>query len=113
MGNCIYLRANKGEPPEERVVRSELWAEDDGAEVGRILRRDHFANTTVGIWFYWSDLLDKAQLRRELLALVDHVTAPEYRAEEIEHTRERSAWLRGIGEASRQKKTTKKKGARK
>lgn len=72
---------------------SEQWA-DGGVEVGRLLARDHFANTTVGIWFYESDVQDKVELRARLLALVDHVTAPEYRADEIEDARRMSAKLR-------------------
>jgi len=108
VGDCIYIRgATDGHPLEEREIRSEWWAEGEGAEAGRILAKGHFANTTLGVWFYWSDLQDKVQLRRELLALVDHVTAPEYRAERIERAKRRPAGFRAIGEL-RRKKTDKK-----
>lgn len=104
MGNCIYIRGASGRHPlEEREIASEHWQEGEGAYVGRILAKGHFANTTIGIWFYASDVGDKVELRRQLLALVDHVTAPEYRAEEVEHGRRLSAWLRGQGEASRER----------
>ena len=87
MGNCVYIRgASLRHPMEEREVPSEQWA-DGGIEVGRLLARDHFADTTVGIWFYESDVQDKVELRARLLALVDHVTSPEYKAKEIEGVR--------------------------
>lgn len=112
MGNCIYIKgASDFDQLEEREIPSERWMDGEGAAVGRILAKDHFANSTVGIWFYWSDVQDKARLRRELLALVDHVCAPEYRAEDIEDARRLSAGLRAIGEASR-KKTEKKGGTK-
>lgn len=99
MGDCIYIRGASGShPTEEREVPSERWADGQGAEVGRILGKDHFANTTLGIWFYWSDLQDKAKLRSELLALVDLVTDPGYRNKEIERARSFSAYLRSAGE---------------
>lgn len=98
MGNCIYIRgASDFHPLEEREIPSEQWADGKGAYVGRKLAMDHFANTTTGVWFYWSDLQDKAKLRRELLAIVDRVTAPGYRAEEIEGARKLTAFLRTAG----------------
>jgi hypothetical protein len=57
-------------------MRSETWC--DPAEAGQVLAESHMLNTTIGVWFYELDLHDKAKLRATLLALVDHVTAPEF-----------------------------------
>lgn len=82
MGQCIYvaepalLAQSRGAPPIVREMRSEEWM--DPSQAGRILAEGHLLNTTCGVWFYESDLWDKDALRRRLLALVDHVTAPDF-----------------------------------
>ncbi|MBI4515975.1 MAG: hypothetical protein HY699_09200 [Deltaproteobacteria bacterium] len=75
MGECIYVRDGEA-GPEVRQMPSEVWMRPAGA--GELLAKGHFLNTTLGVWFYEHDLWDKEALRRRLLALVDHVTAPEF-----------------------------------
>jgi predicted transcriptional regulator len=78
MGKCIYVaeaptRGGKMKPVVQ-AIPSEVWM--NPAEAGRVLAEGHLLNTTVGVWLYESDLLDKDELRARLLALVDHVTTP-------------------------------------
>jgi hypothetical protein len=77
MGQCIYVTESLG-PRKDRLVvremRSEVWM--NPAEAGRVLAEDHLLNTTIGVWFYESDLWDKKALRRRLTALIAHVTSP-------------------------------------
>jgi hypothetical protein len=75
MGQCIYVAETTGRP-ETRELPSEVWM--NPAEAGRLLGEKHFLNTTLGVWFYESDLWDKQALRAQLLALVEHVTSPEF-----------------------------------
>lgn len=75
MGQCIYVAETK-DGPGVRKMPNALWMGPEAA--GRELAKDHLLNTTVGVWFYERDLHDKADLRRRLLALVDHVTTPEF-----------------------------------
>jgi hypothetical protein len=75
MGQGIYVAETK-DGPSAREMPSEFWMSPEAA--GRELAKGHLLNTTVGVWLYESDLHDKAALRRRLLALVDHVTAPEF-----------------------------------
>lgn len=85
MGQCIYVAEmpkRRGTTETEIVTRempSELWMSP--AAAGAVLAEGHMLNTTIGVWFYESDVLDKEALRVKLLALVDHVTAPGYLAE--------------------------------
>jgi hypothetical protein len=78
MGQCIYVAERTGRKlgPVAREMRSETWM--DPAEAGRVLAEDHLLNTTLGVWFYESDLWDKKALRRRLMALVRHVTSPSF-----------------------------------
>ena len=75
MGECIYV-AETADGPATRQMSSEVWMAP--AAAGEWLAKGHFLNTTIGVWFYESDLWDKEALRRRLLALVDHVTAPDF-----------------------------------
>lgn len=75
MGQCIYV-AGTEDGPVVREMPSELWMSP--AAAGGVLAKGHFLNTTIGIWFYERDLWDKQALRRRLLALVDHVTSPDF-----------------------------------
>lgn len=70
MGQCIYVaeRTSTKKEPVTREVASEKWM--DPASVGRTLGQDHFMNTTIGVWFYESDLHDKRALRKRLMDLV-------------------------------------------
>lgn len=82
MGQCVYVKgADIKSGVEVREMRSETWMVP--AQAGEVLAEDHFANTTMGVWFYESDLWDKKALRKKLLAIVDHVTKqgflPKYR----------------------------------
>ncbi len=79
MGQCIYVTESLGprkDGPVVREMRSEVWMTP--AEAGRMLAEGHLLNTTIGVWFYESDLWDKKALRRRLAALIRHVTAPEF-----------------------------------
>lgn len=75
MGQCIYVRDTQNGPA-VREMPSEVWMSPGGA--GQWLAEGHFLNTTVGVWFYERDLWNKQALRRRLLALVDHVTSPDF-----------------------------------
>ena len=77
MGQCIYVAAGD-QGPRVREIPSELWMSP--AAAGEELAKGHLLNTTVGLWFYERDLWDKRELRRRLMALVDHVTSPEFLA---------------------------------
>jgi len=78
MGQCIYVAEETAskDGPVTREMRSEAWM--DPAASGRALAEDHFLNSTLGVWFYESDLWDKQALRERLLALVEHVTSPSF-----------------------------------
>jgi hypothetical protein len=101
MGKCIYVaeKAGRKPGPVTREMRSETWM--DPAAAGRVLATDHLLNTTLGVWFYESDLWDKRALRRRLMALVRHVTSPEFLREHEEWGREQLRASRAIQAPSR------------
>ena len=74
--------------PVTREMRSEAWM--NPAEAGRLLAEDHLLNTTVGVWMYESDLCDKKALKQRLMALVRHVTSPEFMSEYEQWGREQA-----------------------
>ena len=73
MGQCIYV-AMTDNGIVTREVSSELWVHPEAA--GRALGASHLLNTTVGVWFYETDLWTKRDLRKRLRALADHVASP-------------------------------------
>jgi hypothetical protein len=114
MGQCIYVaerldagkddlraRARAGAPL-VREMPSELWMHPE--EAGRTLGKDHLLNTTIGVWFYESDLWDKRALRRRLMALVQHVTSPEFLRDYEEWGREMLKVQRNLRRKRRDKR---------
>jgi len=73
MGQCIYV-AMTDNGIVTRQIPSELWMKPEAA--GKALGEGHLLNTTIGVWFYETDVWTKRDLGKRLRALGDYVTSP-------------------------------------
>jgi hypothetical protein len=73
MGQCIYV-AMTDNGIVTREIPSELWMKPEAA--GKALGVGHLLNTTIGVWFYETDVWTKRDLGKRLRALADYVTSP-------------------------------------